>query len=145
MRRFLVLALLVPSIVLIPSTASAHHRRYDGLRVEWERVGCHFFYDHIPGPITDVTFEGSIQVTEHRADVWAIKSRWRLYDSATDELLRDVESSRRLYDVARFGVTWHVSPDGAEYLIATVQWKRAGQPDIFRTWKVARYPSEECF
>ncbi len=145
MRRFLALTLVVVSAVLMPSTASAHHHHYDGLRVEWEGAGCHLFYDDYPGPITDVTFEGQIQVTEHRADVWAIKSRWRLYDSATDELLRDVESSRRLYDVARFGVTWHVPPDGAQYLIATVQWKRVGQPDIFHTREVARYPSEKCF
>ena len=145
MRNLLALALLVVSAVLVPSTASAHHRHFDGLRVEWDGAQCVLAYDHYPGPIADVTFEGQIQVTEHRDDVWALRSIWRLYDSSSGELLRETKSSRRLYETARFGVDWHVPPDGTQYLIATVQWKRVGLPDIFHTREVARYPSEECF
>jgi hypothetical protein len=145
MRKLL--ALLLPAVLtmLIPSTASAHHRHYDTLHVDWDGVGCHLFYDDIPGPVTDVTFEGSIEATEHRADVWAIRSTWRLYDSETGKLLRESEMLRRLESTVRFGVDWHVPPDGSQYLMATMQWKRMGQPDIFHTREVARYPSEECF
>ena len=70
-------AFLVLGLVLIPSTASAHHRHYDGLRIK-DEVYCIRFYDDPGGPVTNVTFEGAVFVTEKRDDVRAVRLTWRL-------------------------------------------------------------------
>ena len=148
MRNLLALALPIALVILVPSSASAHHRHFDGLRIK-DDVGCGYFRDDPSGPLTYVSFEGAVRVTETREDVHAVSIAFRLYDSETGELI--TEGFRRsatdeFHPSAAFwaGYEFYQPETKARRLIVTVRWKREGQIDIFHTREVARWPSEEC-
>ncbi len=115
MRKLLALALLVLSTLLIPSTASAHHRDFDGVRIyEWD-IHCIKFYDVPGGPVSWYAFEGGVNVSEFRADVWAIRVMWRLYDSKTGELYQEkgrrFETDAAQEPVESFGPSLQADPE----------------------------------
>lgn len=147
MRKLLILALLVVSVVLVPSTASAHHRDFDGVGIhDWD-IHCIKFYDDPGGPVSYYTFEGGVTVSETRADVWAIRVVWRLYDSKTGELYQElghrVETDAQ-DPAASFGSGLEAEPEPLVYGIATFQWKRHGMRDITHTRFVGRNDPDEC-
>jgi hypothetical protein len=146
MRKFLALTLLsvLFLLVLVPSSASAHHHQFDGLRIK-DEVYCNKFRDDPSGPVTDVTFEGHVFATEKRDDVRAVKLTWRLY-FASGTLIREwdgPESPRQ----GAFGVDVHAFSEEGSYLTATVRFKRPGRRDILHTREVARWPAgrEICY
>ena len=148
MRKLLALALLVLSTLLIPSTASAHHRDFDGSRIyEWD-IHCIKFYDVPGGPVSWYAFEGGVNVSEFRADVWAIRVMWRLYDSKTGELYQEkgrrFETDAAQEPVESFGPSLQADPEPLVHAIATFQWKRHGMRDIFHSRFVGRNDPDEC-
>lgn len=144
MRKLLALVLLVVSPVLVPSTASAHHHHFDGLRIK-EEVYCIKSYDDPGGPVTGVTFEGHVFVIEKRDDVRSARLTWRLYFSS-GTLIREwdgPESPRQ----GAFGVDVPAYSEEGTYMTATVRFKRPNRRDILHKLEVARWPEgdEICY
>ncbi len=144
MRRLLAVALPIVLVVLVPSTASAHHHHYDGLRIK-DEVYCIRSYDDPGGPVTGVTFEGAVLVTEKRADVRDVRLIWRVYNSMTG--LSREWGGRESPLPGRYSVSTYAFSEDGSYMTATVRFMRPERRDILHTREVARWPAgnEICY